>query len=167
MSHTSAPGIYVALGANLGCCEMTLRTVLGELGARGDIRVAARSSFYETEPEGGPPGQGKYLNAVAELETTLDPHELLARLQWHEERHGRVRTVACGPRTLDLDLLTYHDQQIESPALTVPHPRMWRRSFVLAPLKEICSPSRWAALAALARRCGQTLREPEERPRVH
>lgn len=159
-------GIYIALGANLGCREMTLRTVLGELNACDDIAVAARSALIETAPVGGPAGQGKYLNGVAELRTDLPPRQLLDRLQWFEQRHGRVRVEACGPRTLDLDLLVYHDLRIDEPELIVPHPRMWQRDFVLGPLEEICSPSQWAALAQLAASCGQTLVETEELTRV-
>jgi 2-amino-4-hydroxy-6-hydroxymethyldihydropteridine diphosphokinase len=87
---------------------------------------------------GGPEGQDRYLNAVAELETALSPRALLQRLLAIERRHGRRRTVRHGPRTLDLDLLLYGDRVINEPELTVPHPRMWERPFVMGPLSEIC-----------------------------
>ena len=95
------------------------------------------SSFHETEPVGGPPGQGKYLNAAAVLETTLDPLELLQVLQEIEAQFGRVRTVRWGERTLDLDLLLFDDRIIDTPELTIPHPRLRVRRFVLEPLAEI------------------------------
>jgi 2-amino-4-hydroxy-6-hydroxymethyldihydropteridine diphosphokinase len=95
------------------------------------------SSFYETDPVGGPPGQGKFLNAAAALDTTLDPLRLLGVLEQIETRFGRVRTVRWGPRTLDLDLLLYGDWIIDTPRLVVPHPRMATRRFVLEPLVEI------------------------------
>jgi 2-amino-4-hydroxy-6-hydroxymethyldihydropteridine diphosphokinase len=94
--------------------------------------------LHETEPVGGPDGQGPYLNAVAELDTTLSPEALLAWLHEIEQRHGRVRSERWGPRTLDLDLLLYRDLVIDRPELTVPHPRMWERDFVMTPLREIC-----------------------------
>ena len=95
------------------------------------------SSFIETAPVGGPPGQPPYLNAAAELSTTLAPWDLLHALQQVEDAFGRTREVRWGPRTLDLDLLLYDDRVIETPALTVPHPRMHERRFVLGPLCEI------------------------------
>ncbi len=95
------------------------------------------SSLFETVPLGGPAGQGMYFNAVAELETVLDPFELLRVLQQIEAQLGRVRTVRWGARTLDLDLLLYEDRIIETPDLKVPHPRLATRRFVLEPLSEI------------------------------
>ena len=133
-----AYGIYIGLGANLGDREATIQAALLDLGHLGDIRVLACSSLHETEPVGGPPGQPMYLNAVARLETDLSPQDLLARMQEIEHHHGRSRSVPNAPRTLDLDLLLYHDQVINEPDLIVPHPRMWQREFVMRPLREIC-----------------------------
>jgi len=137
-------GIYIGLGSNLGDRERHILDALAELTARGDIRVIACSRLHETEPVGGPPGQGLFLNAAAELDTELPPRELLARLLEIEARHGRVRTVRNGARTLDLDLLLYRNQRVAEPDLTIPHPRMWERPFVLVPLSEICSAERLA-----------------------
>jgi 2-amino-4-hydroxy-6-hydroxymethyldihydropteridine diphosphokinase len=137
-------GIYIGLGSNLGDRAANLRAALAELN-QGNMRVLRCSSFHETQPVGGPPGQKAYLNAVCEVDTQLDPRALLERLQMIEARLGRVRTVRNGPRTLDLDLLLYRDYVIDEPELTVPHPRMWERSFVLDPLAEICPRDRLAA----------------------
>ncbi len=131
-------GVFIGLGSNLGDREATIRSALRELEADNDIRVVRCSSLHETEPVGGPPGQGRYLNAVAELETALPPRALLERLLAIERRHGRQRSAANGPRTLDLDLLLYGDRVIDEPDLVVPHPRMWERPFVMEPLAEIC-----------------------------
>ena len=95
------------------------------------------SSVYETAPVGGPPGQGPYLNAVAELRTELDPDALLGVLLEIESTLGRVRTERDGPRTLDLDLLLYGDVVRDDARLTLPHPRLHQRLFVLKPLAEI------------------------------
>ncbi|MBU0637535.1 MAG: 2-amino-4-hydroxy-6-hydroxymethyldihydropteridine diphosphokinase [Planctomycetes bacterium] len=146
--------IYVALGSNQGPRAEHLRSALHELEERGDIRVLRCSSLHETAPVGGPAGQRDYLNAVAELQTALSPRDLLARLQQIEQRHGRRRTVRNGPRTLDLDLLLYDDEVIDEPDLTVPHPRMWTRSFVMEPLREVCEPG-WLDGLARATRAGR------------
>ncbi|MDP6439508.1 MAG: 2-amino-4-hydroxy-6-hydroxymethyldihydropteridine diphosphokinase [Candidatus Brocadiia bacterium] len=133
MGETTA---YIGLGSNLGDREGTLRVALEELGRREGVRVTAVSRFRETEPVGGP-AQGRFLNGVAELRTTLGARELLSLLHEMEDRFGRERTVHWGPRTLDLDLLLYGDAVIDEPGLTVPHPRMHERPFVLEPLCEI------------------------------
>jgi len=129
---------YVGLGANLGRREETLRAALAELGRRPGVRVVRASAFRETEPVGGPPGQPCYLNAAAELLTTLEPEELLTVLQQVEDAFGRTRQVRWGPRTLDLDLLLYGDEVIVDRKLRVPHPELVVRRFVLAPLAELC-----------------------------
>lgn len=135
-------GVYVALGSNLGDREGIIRAALRELAEDGAVRVVRCSTLRETEPVGGPPGQGRYLNAVAELATTLSPRQLLKRLLAIERRHGRERSVANGPRTLDLDLLLYGERVINEDDLVVPHPRMWARPFVMQPLREICDVDR-------------------------
>ena len=133
---------YVGLGSNLGDREGTLRQAIRLLGQLDGVEVAAVSSFHETEPVGGPPGQPRFLNAAAWLRVELGPEELLDRLLALEARLGRVRRERWGARTLDLDLLLYDDRTIMSDTLTVPHPRMHERRFVLAPLAEIAPGAR-------------------------
>ncbi len=122
----------VALGSNLGEREDFLRFAIGQLSP-----LAAESQVFETDPVGGPGGQGPYLNMVVAFDTTLDPFALVRRLQRIEAEAGRQRVVHWGARTLDLDLLFYDDATISSPELTVPHPRYAERRFVLAPLSEV------------------------------
>jgi 2-amino-4-hydroxy-6-hydroxymethyldihydropteridine diphosphokinase len=127
----------VALGSNLGRPLQRLRAA--ERRLRGCGRVVARSSIYRTNPVGGPSGQPTYLNAVVALEPDEgfgNPHDLLATLLEIERAEGRVRRERWGPRRLDLDLLAVGDAVIEGPGLTLPHPRMMERAFVLAPLCE-------------------------------
>ena len=127
---------WVALGSNLGDCEAHLNAAFEELDALARTRLAARSRLYRSAPW-GPVAQPDYLNAVAALETALGAHELLAALLAIEARHGRERRERWGPRTLDLDLLLYDDEVIATQALSVPHPRMSERAFVLVPLAEL------------------------------
>jgi 2-amino-4-hydroxy-6-hydroxymethyldihydropteridine diphosphokinase len=128
---------FVGLGANLGDREGTIRAALAALDTEDAIEVVAVSTLRETEPVGVGP-QPLFLNGAAELETTLTARELLDRLLETERRFGRVRVAGeHGPRTLDLDLLLYGDETIDEPGLTVPHPRLRERSFVLEPLAEL------------------------------
>ncbi|MCY1550631.1 2-amino-4-hydroxy-6-hydroxymethyldihydropteridine pyrophosphokinase [compost metagenome] len=126
---------YVALGANLGDAARTLRDALNALGRCPAVRLVQASSLYRTAPidSSGP----DYINAVAEVSTTLTAPDLLTVLQDIEQQAGRERPYRNAPRTLDLDLLLYGSAHIDSPALTVPHPRMMLRAFVLVPLHEI------------------------------
>jgi 2-amino-4-hydroxy-6-hydroxymethyldihydropteridine diphosphokinase len=128
---------YVALGSNLGDRQAHLDRAVAAVAGLEGVTVTRRSSAYETAPVGGPAGQGAYLNAVIEVQTALSPEELLARLLAIEDQLGRVRTVKDGPRVIDLDLLMHGDAVHESEALTLPHPRMHERLFVLGPLAEI------------------------------
>lgn len=132
---------YIALGSNMGDRAATLTKALTLLASHEGNRVVRVSSFHETEPVGGPPGQGRYLNAAAQLETSLPAPDLLRTLLDVEAKLGRVRLEKDGPRTLDLDLLLYGQEvlNIKETALdlVVPHPRMHERLFVLAPLAEI------------------------------
>jgi 2-amino-4-hydroxy-6-hydroxymethyldihydropteridine diphosphokinase len=128
---------YIALGSNLGDRAATLAAAVRCMRAEPGLRVLAMSEWYETAPVGGPPGQGSFLNAAAAVETDRSPEDLLALLHHIERRFGRVRDVKDGPRTLDLDLLLYGDRVINTPALTIPHPRMHERLFVLVPLAEL------------------------------
>jgi len=128
---------FVGLGSNLGDREGTIRAALDALGAEEGIEVVAVSTLRETEPVGVGP-QPLFLNGAAELETTLGARELLDRLLETERRFGRERIPGeHGPRTLDLDLLLYGDERIDEPGLTVPHPRLHERTFVLEPLAEL------------------------------
>lgn len=128
---------YVGLGANLGDRERTLREAVAALGAEEGIEVLAVSTLRETEPV-GVGEQPPFLNGAAALDTTLEAPELLERLLAVEQRFGRVRVPGeHGPRTLDLDLLLYGDEQIDEPGLAVPHPRLHERRFVLEPLVEL------------------------------
>jgi 2-amino-4-hydroxy-6-hydroxymethyldihydropteridine diphosphokinase len=127
----------IGLGSNLGDRRATLDGAIAALAQTSGVHVQKVSSFHETEPVGGPPGQGKYLNAAAVIATELDAHGLFRVLEEIEEQFGRVRSVRWGDRTLDLDLLLFADQIIDTPELTVPHPRLRVRRFVLEPLAEI------------------------------
>ncbi|MGS5088379.1 2-amino-4-hydroxy-6-hydroxymethyldihydropteridine diphosphokinase [Hydrogenophaga sp. A37] len=126
---------FVALGANLGDAERTLRDALAALGGTPGVRLVQASSLYCTAPieSGGP----DYINAVAEVATTLTAPRLLQALQAIEQAAGRERPYRNAPRTLDLDLLLYGSASIDSAELTVPHPRMGERAFVLVPLHQI------------------------------
>ena len=131
------PRAFVALGSNLGDREAHLRRALQALRATREIHSLQVSRIYETDPV-GPPPQGPYLNAVAEIETGLEPRTLLERLLQIEAEEGRVRRGEQGEaRTLDLDLLLFADRCIDEDALVVPHPRMHERGFVLEPLCEL------------------------------
>jgi 2-amino-4-hydroxy-6-hydroxymethyldihydropteridine diphosphokinase len=129
---------YIGLGSNLGDREATLREALSRLGAADGIEVVAVSSFRESDPV-GVIDQPRFLNAAASLETSLEPLELLGRLLEVERGLGRDRAEEerWGPRTLDLDVLLYGDEEIDVPGLTVPHPRLAERLFVLQPLLEL------------------------------
>ena len=127
---------YVGLGANLGEPRRHLEQALRELDEVPLTRVMSRSSLYRSAPLGYA-DQPDFVNAVAQLETRLPAQGLLAELQAIEARHGRERSFANAPRTLDLDLLLFGDERISEPELTVPHPRMHERAFVLLPLVEI------------------------------
>lgn len=130
------PRCHISLGGNSGPVAETFEIALRRLQDSGDCRVVAVSSHIETTPVGDEAGV-VFLNAAAELETVLAPLELLDQLQCVERELGRTRTTHWGPRTLDLDLLFYESQIIESARLVVPHPAAWYRRFVLDPLVEI------------------------------
>ena len=127
---------YVGLGSNLEQPENQVRQAFDELDRLPHTRVVRKSSLYRTAPVGYEP-QPQFINAVAQLETGLPAERLLAELQGIERRHGRERTFQNAPRTLDLDLLLFGDSKLNTPQLTLPHPRMHERAFVLAPLLEI------------------------------
>ena len=156
---------YVGLGSNLGDREAHLRAGLLAM-AKGGVRPVAVSSLWETAPVDGA-GPGWFLNMAARVDTGLSPEEVLAVLLAAERERGRRRGRPNAPRELDLDLLLLGDFERSSPELTLPHPRMGSRRFVLAPLSEL-APEYEAALAALddrheARRIGK-LALPETLP---
>jgi 2-amino-4-hydroxy-6-hydroxymethyldihydropteridine diphosphokinase len=135
---------FLGLGSNLGNRRGHLRAAVAGLAEAG--RVVAVSPVYETDPVGGPAGQGPYLNAVVELDTDWEPRALLGLSGRLEDAAGRVRAERWGPRTLDVDVLLVGDATVDEDDLTVPHPRMWERRFVLAPLADLApelAPAGW------------------------
>lgn len=135
---------FVAVGGNLGDARATVVRALDDLATLPQTRLSARSSLYRSAPVDatGP----DFVNAVAALDTGLDPEALLDALQQLEQEAGRLRPYRNAPRTLDLDLLSYGDLTLDTPRLTLPHPRMLQRAFVLLPLAEI-APERVSSTA--------------------
>ena len=131
----SATPCYIGIGANLGDAQDTVRRTIARLGELPHTRLTAQSSLFSTAPVDA--GGDDYVNAVVRLDTGLQPLELLHALQAIERDFGRERPYRNAPRTLDLDILVYGSQVIASDALTVPHPRMTQRAFVLIPLLQI------------------------------
>ncbi|TMG73797.1 MAG: 2-amino-4-hydroxy-6-hydroxymethyldihydropteridine diphosphokinase [Betaproteobacteria bacterium] len=144
---------YIGVGSNLEHPRAQVERALGELAELPRSRLLARSSLYRSAPLGYE-AQPEFINAVARLDTELAAAELLAGLQAIEAEHGRRRSFANAPRSLDLDLLLFGEQRISGPELTVPHPRMHERAFVLVPLIEIAPdaqiPGRGSAAALAA-----------------
>ncbi len=155
---------YVGVGSNLDEPRRQVAQALGELDGIPATRVVKRSSLYRSAPVGHA-AQPEFVNAVAALDTTLDPESLLGELQAIEARHGRRRSFANAPRTLDLDLLLYDDARQRSARLTLPHPRMHERAFVLKPLlelePEIAIPGRGRAQDLLAACAGQRVEKSD------
>lgn len=140
---------YIALGGNLGDARTAVKAAMKQVATLPHTRSVATSSFYRTAPVEaiGP----DFVNAVMAVETRLNAHELLLKLQHIETLAGRLRPYINAPRTLDLDLLLYGTARMDSPQLVVPHPRMMERAFVLLPLAEIApdqvNAAQWAAVA--------------------
>jgi len=130
-----AVSAYLALGSNLGDRLRTLQRAVDLLSADAGVEVVRSSRVYETEPVGPP--QRAYLNAVLEVRTELEPRGLFDACRAVEAELGRVRDERWGPRTLDVDVLTYDERTVDEPDLTIPHPRMHERGFVLVPLGEL------------------------------
>lgn len=128
--------VYIGLGANLGDRLATLRSAMQCLAGRGPVDVVSTSSVWESTPVGTVP-QDDYLNAAAAIHTSLTPRQLLDLLLAVELQFGRRRLVRWGPRTLDLDILLWADRRVDEPGLTIPHPWLEQRLFVLEPLLEI------------------------------
>lgn len=127
---------FIALGANLGDPASQVESACGELGRLPHTRLVQRSALYRSRPMGYAE-QPDFVNAVAQVHTRLSPQDLMGALLDIEARHGRDRTFKNAPRTLDLDLLLFDDLALHVPGLTLPHPRMTERPFVLVPLAEI------------------------------
>ncbi|WP_240041408.1 2-amino-4-hydroxy-6-hydroxymethyldihydropteridine diphosphokinase [Paenibacillus ginsengarvi] len=134
----SEPGMeaYIGLGSNMGERISYLREAVRALEAVPDTELTCVSDVYETEPVGYA-DQDSFLNMVVVVRTRLSPASLHGHMKQIEERLGRVRTIRNGPRTIDLDLLLMDDVALDTPELTVPHPRMWERAFVLIPLADV------------------------------
>jgi len=130
--------VLIALGGNVGDVRATFQKAIGNICGMTQAVLLARSSDYATPPWGDEQ-QARFINACIEIETSLDPHALLFTLHRIEQKFGRdrIKETHWGPRTLDLDLIAYDDILIERPELTLPHPRLFERAFVLVPLAEI------------------------------
>lgn len=156
MAAEVANTAWIALGANLGEARKTLHWARAELAQLGTITAA--SALYRTAAVGGPPGQPDYLNAALSLCTGLSAPDLLAALHSLEARAGRERRERWEARILDLDLILYGDSVMDTPALTLPHPRAWQRAFVLAPLADLnpllCHPDTGESVGAALDRVG-------------
>jgi 2-amino-4-hydroxy-6-hydroxymethyldihydropteridine diphosphokinase len=147
---------YLGLGTNLGDRAANLRDAIQRL-ASTECRVMRESSIYETEPR-DVLDQPWFLNQVIEIETTLFPMQLLARVQRIEREMGRKPVVAKGPRLIDIDILLFGSATVSSPDLEIPHPRMWQRRFVLEPLAELV-PDRRDVQKMLKSVAGQVVRK--------
>jgi 2-amino-4-hydroxy-6-hydroxymethyldihydropteridine diphosphokinase len=167
-SHHAVSRAFIGLGSNLDDPVSQVLGAFDELAGLPSSRLLMHSSLYRTAPMGRL-DQPDFINAVAQIETSLSPHKLLEALLKIEHRHGRVREYSDGPRTLDLDLLIYDDLQCKDRCLTLPHPRMHLRAFVLQPLLEIAPdtrvPGHGAAAELLAACAGQRLEREWQRER--
>ena len=132
-----AARVYLGIGSNLGKREENIRGALSILDDTDGITVRKISSCYETEPVGPVTGQDDFYNVAAEIETTLSPGQVLAHINLVEQHLGRLRGERWGPRTIDIDILLWEDMVVDEDELTIPHPEMVRRAFVLTPLAEI------------------------------
>lgn len=128
--------VYIALGSNIGDRQAHLHRAIGLLQEEDRIQVIQQSSIYETEPIGYT-DQQSFLNMVIRIQTACSPSELLEITQAIEQRCGRTREIKWGPRTIDLDILLYDQENMEMENLIIPHPRMWERAFVIVPLMEL------------------------------
>ncbi len=160
--RTATTTVYVGIGANLEDPVRQVRQAIDELDAIERTCVLAASSLYRSAPVGYA-DQPDFINAVAKLQTSLSPHELLEALHVIENRHGRQRSVRNAPRTLDLDLLLFGTSVVSEEMLTVPHPRMHERAFVLLPLAEIAEDAHLPGPATLAQLLAQVDRSAVER----
>lgn len=132
---------YIGIGSNLGDRKANIRMAFELVKLVKGVKFVRAASVYETEPEGDP-SQGKYFNSVFKVDTTLGPLELLWELQKIEKHLGRKRKLKNGPRTIDLDILLFGDEKVNKKNLTIPHPRMHKREFVLRGLRELTGTAR-------------------------
>ena len=130
--------VYLSLGSNIGDSAGNLNSAIKLIGEESNINLVKTSSFYQTKPVGGVV-QDDFINCVMSIKTMLNPVELLKACQTVENRLKRKRIVRWGPRTIDVDILLYGDKVIDSNCLTIPHPRMFERAFVMVPLAELDS----------------------------
>jgi 2-amino-4-hydroxy-6-hydroxymethyldihydropteridine diphosphokinase len=160
LNAPSGRRVFVSLGSNQGDRAAYLRAAREALAAVPATTVVAASGTYQTAPQ-DLPDQQAFLNQVVCLETRLEPLDLLGQCQRIEREHGRVRGLRFGPRTLDIDILLFQDAESDDPELTLPHPRMVKRAFVLVPLAELWEYARGMPdidVAGLARATARTQR---------
>jgi len=159
--------VYLGLGSNIGNSQQMLQAAIDSLNS-SDLRIQRVSSVYKTEPQERR-NQHWFLNAAVEAETDLFPRQLLARIAKIEQQLGRRRMLANGPRTIDIDILFYGSFIVQTPELTIPHPRLGERRFVLAPMAELAPElrdpvTRRTMRDLLAATAGQAVRKIEFRP---
>ncbi len=128
---------YLGVGSNLGNRRKNIKLAIKKINALEDTRIVKESKRFDSLPIGGPCGQRNYLNAALKIRTEIPPIKLLKELKNIENELGRIRSVRFGPRVIDLDILLYGDRLIRNKKLTIPHLRMFKRNFVIKPLKEV------------------------------
>jgi len=128
---------YLSIGSNLGNRRKNIKLAAEKVGALKSTRLIKKSKLFETLPVGGPAEQPNYLNAALKIQTNIPPLNLLKKIKKIEKELGRVASLRFGARVIDLDILLYGDRVIKSKELTIPHPRMFKRDFVIKPLKEV------------------------------
>lgn len=128
---------YIALGSNLGRKRENILSAIRELQELRGLRLLKVSSFVRTKAAGGPKGQPDYLNAAIKIKTVISPQILLKKIKDIEKKLGRVKTVRNGARIIDIDILLYGERRIHTRQLIIPHPRMFKRDFVIRPLSEV------------------------------
>jgi len=128
---------YIGLGSNLGNRKENIKAAIKKLSGLKGVKVIKISKFIETNPVGGPTHQPKFINAAVKIDTKISPPNLLKKIKKIEIQLGRIKTIVNGPRVIDLDILLYQDKIIKTRNLEIPHPRLFKRSFVMGPLAEI------------------------------
>jgi len=128
---------YLGIGTNLGNRRQNIRKAINKINTLKNTRVIKESKIFNFPPVGGPAGQRNYLNAVLKIQTKIPAFNLLKKLKKIEVELGRLKTVCFGPRVIDLDILLYADKLIKTKTLTIPHPRMFKRDFVIKPLSQV------------------------------